>query len=126
MPVEKLVLIADDHADSANMLATLVRINTGARTLIARDGDDAVKQWLTNRPAVVILDINMPVLDGMQAAEAIRSATSMPPMLVCISGNVELLTLAEAPSLFDHALGKPLNVQRLTEILHAAFRSERD
>lgn len=61
---------------SANMLAELVQIKTGAGTIVAADGDAAVKLWRAEQPSVVILDLNMPFLDGIEVRR--QSAQRLP------------------------------------------------
>ncbi len=66
------VLIADDDLDSANSLALMLRLN-GHEVYIARNGAEARDLAELHRPQAALLDIGMPVMDGYQAAQAIRS-----------------------------------------------------
>ena len=67
-------------------------------------GRQAVDIARDTRPDVVILDLEMPVLNGFDAAAAIRATLSPPPMLVAVSGAPAAVIAAEAGSVFDHAL----------------------
>ena len=66
------VLIADDDRD-IRMLMRLILGDNGRLTIVgeAEDGADAVEQARRLQPGGVVLDLNMPLLDGWQAAEAI-------------------------------------------------------
>ena len=67
------VLVADDHVTVREGLAAMIgrqpdMLVVGAAT----NGQDCVDQWLQYRPDVTLLDLRMPVLDGIGAIEAIR------------------------------------------------------
>lgn len=111
------MIIADDHADSANMLAVLVRVKTGAAVLVAYDGAAALGMALAQPPHAVILDLDMPVMDGIAAAQALRKSLAPPPVLIGLSGNVHAVASLQAQGVFDHALSKPVDMRRLAEIL---------
>jgi two-component system, NarL family, response regulator LiaR len=67
------VLIADDHRMFAEALEAI--LGTDHRLQVAghaRDGDEAVRLALKLRPDVVLMDIAMPVMDGLQATKQIR------------------------------------------------------
>jgi two-component system, NarL family, response regulator LiaR len=67
------VLIADDHRMFAEaleaILATDTRLSVAGH---AGDGAEAVRLALTTRPDVILMDIAMPVMDGLQATKQIR------------------------------------------------------
>lgn len=67
------VLIADDHALVRQGIRSIVESAPGYEVCgEAVDGAEAIWQVLRINPDVLILDLNMPVLDGMDAARAIR------------------------------------------------------
>jgi PAS domain S-box-containing protein len=65
------VLVVDDNEDSAASLATLLRLG-GHETRVARDGREAVDTAEQFRPDVVLLDIGLPKLSGLDACRLIR------------------------------------------------------
>jgi CheY-like chemotaxis protein len=70
---EKLrILIVDDHHDAADMLAMMLRLG-GYVTMTAYDGLEAVERARAEHPDVVLLDINLPGIDGFEAARRIRA-----------------------------------------------------
>jgi DNA-binding NarL/FixJ family response regulator len=73
MPHKYRVLIADDHRMFAEalqaILATDQRLEVAGH---ARDGGEAVRLALTLRPDVTLMDIAMPIMDGLQATKQIR------------------------------------------------------
>jgi CheY-like chemotaxis protein len=65
------VVVADDDRTMAELLATNLR-RLGHRVVgVAWNGKEAVELTLKTRPDVVVMDIHMPVLDGLQAARQI-------------------------------------------------------
>jgi DNA-binding response OmpR family regulator len=66
------VLVADDDEDILLLVTTRLR-RDGFDVVSARDGDEALALALEHRPAVAVLDIGMPGLDGMEVLARIRS-----------------------------------------------------
>jgi len=65
------VLVADDSADTRSVLRrTLGR--RGYRVIEAADGREAVEVALRECPDLILMDLNMPVMDGLAATERIR------------------------------------------------------
>ena len=66
------VLIVDDDHDVADSLAALVRVVLDYDVCVTYDGREAIEAAGQYRPDVVILDVNMPVLDGLQTARELK------------------------------------------------------
>ena len=66
------VLIVDDDHDVADSLAALVRVVLDYDVCVTYDGCEAIEAAGQYRPDVVILDVNMPVLDGLQTARELK------------------------------------------------------
>ena len=114
-----MVLIVDDDRESRETLADLVRLLIpGAETLVAGNGQVGVELALRHRPKAVVLDIEMPVLDGVQAATRIRAAFGLAsPTLIGVSGNVPRLEEGRDAGVFDHILPKPILIAELVQLL---------
>src|SRR5215212_3505839 len=67
----KTVLVVEDYADSRLMMALLLEM-CGYRVLEASDGREAVSVVERECPDVVLMDLQMPVLDGFTATSIIR------------------------------------------------------
>ncbi|MEV4225464.1 response regulator transcription factor [Nonomuraea sp. NPDC049725] len=77
------VLIADDHALARSGLSAMLGVQPDIEVAgMAADGAEAVTEASRLRPDVVLMDIRMPVLDGIEATRRIRARTDAPTVLV--------------------------------------------
>lgn len=85
------VLVADDDAHVRSLFAALLRATTGVATVFeAEDGAEAVDLSRRQRVDVVVLDLNMPRMDGVEAALRM-SASESSPRIALHSSDPELL-----------------------------------
>jgi CheY-like chemotaxis protein len=79
----KKVLIAEDYDDVRQMMKILIETN-GYEAIEATNGFEAVEKTHMYEPDMILMDLSMPVLDGIKATEAIRhfdNASSNIPIL---------------------------------------------
>ncbi len=101
------VLIVDDSPDLRDLLAELV--NDDFEVFTAADGLDAVMTAHAVRPSVVLMDITMPVLDGIDAARLLKtSAETRDTPIVAHTAHPQACQDVEAERLFAEVLRKPL------------------
>jgi DNA-binding NarL/FixJ family response regulator len=82
------VLIADDHRLFAEALQAILAGDTRITVVgHAVDGGEAVKLAQDLTPDVVLMDINMPVMDGIEAARSIRGTSSGTNVLMLTGSN---------------------------------------
>ncbi|HEX7053605.1 MAG TPA: PAS domain-containing protein [Burkholderiales bacterium] len=113
------IVVADDNRDAADSLARLLELH-GHEVRVAYDGASALELARACRPAVAILDIGMPQVDGYEAARRLRAAHGRAIVLVAATGwGQEADRSRAAQAGFDHHLTKPLDPQVLNEILRA-------
>ena len=68
-----LVLIAEDEPDNREIMRTVAEELLGCRVILASDGETAVKLAAELQPAVILMDLMMPVLDGFEAIQRLKS-----------------------------------------------------
>ncbi|MBI5493971.1 MAG: response regulator [Deltaproteobacteria bacterium] len=83
-----LVLVADDSADSRHLLRSIVTRDGRFRVMLARDGREALDLAARRRFAAVLLDMEMPLLDGYATAAALRARPQGDQLLIiALTGN---------------------------------------
>jgi CheY-like chemotaxis protein len=70
------ILVVEDNEDNIRLVDYLLRAH-GYAPLLARDGGEGVRLAIENVPAVVLLDIRMPGMDGYEVATALREQASL-------------------------------------------------
>lgn len=114
------ILLADDQEDLRTLTSHQLT-RAGHRVVAVADGRDAIKAVQQVRFDVVLLDEQMPIVSGVDAARALRqqgSQSNPVPLLVAVTGNAtdpdrERLRAAG----FDAVLAKPFRLEALNEIL---------
>jgi PAS domain S-box-containing protein len=104
------VLVVDDNIDAAESLALLLGPE-GHEVVVAHDGEQALKAMAGWRPDVVLLDIGMPRLDGLEVARRVRARYPCAPIkLVATTGWGQQRDLdASRAAGFDEHLVKPVD-----------------
>lgn len=121
------ILIVDDEQDIVEAIANILALE-GYATIQANRGYDGVKLALSEQPDLTILDVKMPVMDGMDTLQEMRRQGFDKPVII-ISGHGDVKTAVEAVRLgaFDF-LEKPLSQNGLLiavqNALQASQRSE--
>ncbi|HEX8148227.1 MAG TPA: response regulator [Pyrinomonadaceae bacterium] len=114
----KTVLVVEDYADSRIMLGRLLEMS-GYRVLEAADGREAVEIAERERPSVVLMDIQMPVLDGFTATSIIRrvESTCRIPVVAVSAQCTQDFMAAAARVGCDHFVPKPVDFDKLLEVV---------
>lgn len=114
------VLVVEDDRDGAEALALTLE-HEGHNVRIALDGPTALEIAAEFEPTIVLLDIELPVMDGFEVARQLRASASGPRMrIVALSGyglDSDYDKSAEAG--FDRHLLKPLDFAALESLLTA-------
>jgi len=112
------ILVVDDNQDAANSLGVLLRLS-GQEVETAYSGAAALSRAADFRPALVLLDIGMPGMDGYQVARQIRQDPALAPIvLVAVTGwgqDEDRRRSKEAG--FDHHFVKPVDPTTVEQLL---------
>ncbi|MFN2572284.1 MAG: ATP-binding protein [Gemmatimonadales bacterium] len=116
--VNRRILVVDDNADAASTLAALLAM-TGNETHTAHDGEEAVRAAERLRPDVVLLDIGLPKLNGLDVCRRIRQQPwGREMMVVAVTGlGQEADRRKSAEAGFDSHLVKPVDYDSLLTLL---------
>lgn len=111
------VLVADDHADCCDAIATILRL-LGQDVRIARNGCDALELVDSFEPELVLMDLCLPDITGLDIAHAVRMSDMPQPYLVALTGWAEAkyrdLALAAG---FDRFVIKPPELDTLRALV---------
>ena len=113
------ILIADDEPDLRETLKLLLEIR-GHNVLLAANGEEAVNMATQERPHVILMDVRMPVMDGITATRLLRGrpeTASLP--VICASGYLgeRYLGLDALQAGCVECLPKPIEWKKLEELL---------
>jgi response regulator NasT len=115
------IAVADDEPDMRDYFSRILP-RLGHRVVaVAATGAELVEKCRAERPDLVITDIKMPDLDGLDAAAAITRERPVPVILVSAYHDAELVRRAEA----DHVMGylvKPIKQNDLAPTIALAMR----
>ncbi len=81
----KKILIADDNEDIIDVLSNYI-VREGYEPVVAKDGEQALELFEKEQPAMALIDIMMPKIDGYEVCRSIRKKSSMPIILVTARG----------------------------------------
>lgn len=113
-----LVLLVDDFEDALEIYGTWLE-REGYRVVLARNGSEAIELAHERHPALILLDLRMPVLDGTSALHAIRLDPRFKeiPILALTAHALEEETRAALLAGFDLVISKPCLPDELAAIV---------
>ncbi|HWQ15366.1 MAG TPA: response regulator transcription factor [Roseiflexaceae bacterium] len=119
------VLVVDDHAIVRQGLRAIIRVTPGLELVgEAADGAEAVEQTLAGCPDLVLMDLVMPGVDGVQAIAAIkRQAPSTRVLALTTFADAELV-LGAVQAGADGYLLKDVGVPELTRAIRAVYAGQ--
>lgn len=120
----KLVLIVDDDAALSEMLQIVLR-QEGFRTVRAASGDAALAEFHRSHPDLVLLDLMLPGMDGVEVCRQLRQHSGVPIiMLTAKSDTADVVAGLEAGA--DDYVAKPCKTQELVARIRTRLRRTSD
>ena len=115
------IVLAEDNDDSADILAMWLE-SKGHKVSVARNGLEGFELVQTTRPDVVLCDIGLPGMDGVEVCRRVRGIIDFRPVMVALSGwgrEEDRQRTGEAG--FDHHLVKPVAMDKLRAVLESVL-----
>lgn len=116
----RLILLAEDNEANIFALSEYLELYD-IPVIVARTGPEALEAARAQHPGLILMDINLPRLDGLEVIRRIRSLdgySDLPiAIITALSADNERVQAAGA----DHYLGKPINLEKLDQILDQYF-----
>ncbi|HUB78413.1 MAG TPA: response regulator transcription factor [Bryobacteraceae bacterium] len=119
MSVGKILVVDDDPQIRRVMKATLVGHNY--EVVEARTGEDAMETLPKELPNLVLLDMNMPGMGGLETCRAIRTGSDTPVIILSVR-NTEKDKVAALDAGADDYVTKPFGIEELLARIRAALR----
>ena len=112
------VLIIDDEEAIRSTMKMMFEYE-GYDCVLAAGGEPGLKIAERERPDLIFLDIKMPQVDGLEVLKQLKAPDGSPPVVI-LSGHGSVRTAVEATKLGAHFLTKPLDLEKLRELLPPA------
>src|SRR5438874_8407948 len=114
------ILVVDDEPQLRRvMLATLSDL--GYVVIDARSGEEALEKFRQESPDLVLLDLNMPGIGGLETCRALRSGSDVPIIILSVR-NAERDKVEALDAGADDYVTKPFGIQELLARIRAAMR----
>lgn len=113
----RTILVADDEEFIVDLLATLLEEET-FRVVRAYDGEQALRAAQRERPDLIITDVMMPKLTGVELARRLRAGSGLPqPPIILMSA------VRPPPAIPDtHYLAKPFDIEQVLGLVEQVLR----
>ena len=123
----KTVLVVDDSNDNL-VLVSLAMQDRGYRVVTASNGEEAVASARLARPDLILMDIAMPHLDGLEATRRIRDEEGLSniPVIALTAFDTEGFRRAAHDAGFSGYLTKPIDFERLFNLTRMLLPERRE
>jgi DNA-binding response OmpR family regulator len=113
-------LIVDDDRVLADVLSFTLR-REGFQIIQAHDGREALERWAQERPDLIVLDVNLPRVDGFTVCREIRQEADTPILLLTVRGEEDDIVRGLELGADDY-ITKPFSPRQLVARAHAVLR----
>ena len=119
-----LILVVEDSLTNQKIACKILE-KIGYRSVVAEDGQQALDKLKEQRQeiALILMDCRMPVMDGLQATQAIRAQGDDIPIVALTANNTEEDRAACLQVGMNEFLAKPINKLKLQEILQTFIKN---
>jgi DNA-binding NtrC family response regulator len=119
-PSTTRVLIVDDDRDISSLLSALMN-KEGLTSMTAHDGETALRMIPRARPDMMLVDVKMPGIDGMEVLKRVRETNPhLPVILITAYAEVPASVAAMRAGAFDY-LAKPFDHSEVIRVVRAAL-----
>ena len=119
-----LILIIEDNEKSLKLVRDVLSFN-GYQTVEATTAEEGIEIARTRQPALILMDIQLPSMDGVAALRELRAgtATQKIPVIAVTASAMPLERRAIMAAGFDGYLAKPLSVRALRETVRKCLEN---
>jgi DNA-binding response OmpR family regulator len=120
MPEPQTILLVDDE-DAVQKLLTYPLEREGFRVVSARDGEEALEVFSAENPDLVVLDIMLPRLDGLEVCKRLRARSTV-PIIMLTARDDELDKVVGLELGADDYITKPFSIREFRSRVRALLR----
>jgi PAS domain S-box-containing protein len=122
-----LILLAEDNEDNINTFSDYLQLQ-GYRVIVARNGEEAIERVKEERPDVILMDVQMPGMDGLEATRRLRANSELADVpiiaLTALAMPGDQERCLEAGT--NEYLSKPVSLKGLVEMIEAQLSELED
>ncbi len=122
--MSKKILLVDDAAFMRMMLKDTLTKNGYTEVFEAVDGADAVEKFKEIGPDLVVMDITMPNMDGLEALKAIRALNGSANVVMCSAMGQESMVMEAVRSGAKDFIVKPFKPDRVLKTVNSILGNE--
>ena len=117
-----LILIIEDNEKNMKLVRDVLQVK-GYTTLEAVTAEDGIKLAMEHKPDLVLMDIHLPGMNGIEALGVLRadSATASIPVIAVTASVMQQDRKLITDAGFDAYVGKPINLKELLDAVRAAL-----
>jgi len=112
-----VVMFVEDENDIREALSSAIE-DEFAKLVSARDGEDGLKKFKKYKPDIVVTDISMPIMDGLEMTKAIKEISKDTPVIILSAFSEKERLLKAIDVGVDKYLIKPIDPDELMRTLH--------
>jgi DNA-binding response OmpR family regulator len=120
MPDSPTILLVDDE-DAVQKLLTYPLEREGYRVVAARDGQEALDRFAAEQPDLVVLDIMLPKVDGLEVCKRLRAKSTV-PIIMLTARDDELDKVVGLELGADDYITKPFSIREFRSRIRALLR----
>jgi two-component system phosphate regulon sensor histidine kinase PhoR len=119
------ILVVDDRDENIDFIVEYVLKPNGYRALTARDGEDGLRKALTEDPDLILLDMQMPRMTGIEVLESLKEhGKNIPVILMTFHGSEELAVRVFRLGVKNYII-KPFEIEEMLEAIEQALTEDR-
>jgi len=122
--MEKNVLIIEDDSEIISLLQIHLK-DLGCNTSFAQDGKEGMQRAINEKPDLIILDIMLPEMDGIEVCQKLRSAEIQSAIMMLTAKSEEIDKVLGLEVGADDYLTKPFSIREFLARVKAIFRRNR-
>ena len=116
---KKVLIVEDDRVNL--MMVKLFLTSTGITIFVAVNGDEAIEQFNSQKPDIILMDIRMPGMDGLDATRIIRVSNKSVPIIAltafAMPNDEEIALSAGCTAFITKPYSKNTLMQRMDQLL---------